>query len=205
MPASLYSHVFATVYDPVMYWAEKRFLAERRQYLLQHAKGTVLEIGAGTGVNFPYYPENTKVFALEPSAPMMKKAQESMPEKADIQLLNAGIDDKMVLENISPESLDAIVCTLVLCTVPNLNNALERCLHLLKPGGKMLVFEHIKARSNKWAKVQQAATPLWKVLAEGCHLNRATDALLLDYGFQVKEERRYKKLLDWYEAILVNP
>jgi SAM-dependent methyltransferase len=205
-PGGIYSKLFSAIYDPFMSRFEARILLKRRRKLLTTLQGNILEVGAGTGINFPLYPAGTKVLAIEPSADMLKKAGEKTPGEsyaADIRLLLAGIGDKALEQEVPKAGFDAIVFTLVLCTIPDPEAALRQSVAWLKPGGKIIVLEHI-ASSDKWGyRVQQAINPFWKHLAEGCNLHRHTDKLLKDMGFNVEHEEYFTKMLPFYVATFI--
>ncbi len=202
---SLYSCFFAWLYDPVMKGIEDDFLEEKRRALLQGARGKILEIGAGTGANFHLYPAGAEVLAIEPSPSMLKYARSKLEQgvtDARIELLEAGIGDGIVRENVPEGGFNQIVCTLVLCTVPRLKESIQLLRQWLKPGGKLLVIEHIQDNRQPQRWLQQAATPIWKHLAEGCHLDRPTDELLKAAGFLAIEEAYFFRWAPFYWGIL---
>lgn len=202
---TLYTRLFARLYDPVMEKLEARFLMNMRQSLLQHAEGSVLEVGAGTGVNFPLYRKDAKVLAIEPAQAMAAQAQMVLQnmDASHIRLLEAGVGDTSVTAELDENALDTIVSTLVLCTIPDLEQALQSFQYWLRPGGQLLVLEHIHDDRQPQRWIQSAMTPAWKHLAEGCYLNRRTDELLKDYGFEVvKEDYHYTRWVPFYTAVL---
>ncbi|MFN7118307.1 MAG: class I SAM-dependent methyltransferase [Saprospiraceae bacterium] len=202
-----YNRLFARFYDPFMRRFEQDFLLEKRRHLLQSIQGTILEIGCGTGINFTLYPAGTQVIACDPSAPMLGYAYERLEQekaniKAAIELVHAGMGDA-ALESYVPEGgFDAIVCTLVLCTVPDQRAAIETIKKWLKPGGNLYVLEHIQAHSSLGKFFFNLFNPLQKRFAEGCHLNRTTDQNLKNQGFQPNWETYFSKGLPLYAAIL---
>lgn len=208
-PTTFYSRLVARFYDRAMRRLEQEFLLAKRQQLLTGIKGTVLEIGCGTGINFTLYPTDVQVIACEPSAPMLAYAYERLDKekdtiKANIELVHAGIGDSD-LESYVPEGgFDAIVCTLVLCTVPDQKAAIETIKKWLKPAGKLYVLEHIRAQSAVGQFFQNLFNPIQKILAEGCHLNRQTDENLKNQHFQSEWEAYFSKGLPFYEAVLTN-
>lgn len=203
---SFYARLFAKVYDPVMRQLEERLLFSRRQALIGQASGSGLEVGAGTGINFPLYPSGSKVLAIEPSAAMLQRAArrlEAHGTAGEIELLQAGINDEVLYRRIAPHSLDFIVCTLVLCTIPDLEAALERFRRWLRPNGRLLVIEHIHDYRQPQRWLQHQFTPIWKRMAEGCHLNRSTDQLLQSAGFQALEAQYLNtRFVPFYWAVL---
>lgn len=204
-PESLYSRLFARLYDPVMIGMEHDFLEDKRRELLRGAGGKILEVGAGTGANFHLYPPEAEVLAIEPSASMLKYARGKLERgltEARIELLEAGMGDGIVRESVPEGGFDQIVCTLVLCTVPRLRESIQLLRQWLKPGGKLLAIEHIQDKRQPQRWLQQAATPVWKHLAEGCHLDRPTDELLKAEGFRAVEEAYFYRWVPFYWGIL---
>ena len=203
---TFYSRLFAKAYDPIMRSFEAKVLQKRRQHLLANIQGTVLEIGAGTGANLPYYPPTAEILAIEPSAPMLRIAQSKLSDEsaaAQVILLHSGIDDAELEKHFPAEGFDAVVCTLVLCTVPDLEAAIGNIKKWLKPSGRLYVLEHIcsdKPIKRFW---QHFINPFWRHLAEGCNLTRHTDAMLKAHGFQPEWEKyETKGGIRLYAAVL---
>ena len=202
---SLYNKIFAHIYDPFMAAAERKVLGRWRRELIGPLQGKILEVGAGTGVNFPYYSGEAEVLAIDPSEEMLafakrKLERENLPARIEVQAL--GIGDASLDKQIAPHSLDAIVSTLVLCTIPDPKAAFERFHQWLKPDGKLLALEHIHGEKPLRRKVEHLFTPVWKALAEGCHLNRDTDRYLQEAGFKPLSEKYFHLGLRWYAAEL---
>lgn len=204
---SLYSRLVARFYDPIMKRFEAQVLQKKRRKILEHIQGNVLEIGVGTGINFPLYSADTQVVACEPSTAMLSYAHERLEKEksriqAEIELVHAGIDDEELEAYVPEGGFDAIVCTLVLCTVPDLNKTLRIIQQWLKPGGTLHVLEHIQSDKPGKRFFQNFFNPLWRHLAEGCNLNRQTDEILKNYGFQPVWEDYFVKGMPFYQAIL---
>jgi SAM-dependent methyltransferase len=203
-PENWYSRVFARIYDPFMGKMEERVLQKRRRALLEDLEGDILEVGAGTGANFEWYPPSAKVIAIEPAGYMLRQAEEKVARgslAAQFVLLEAGIGDDSVTAAIPPGGLDAVVFTLVLCTIPDPEAALRQCISWLKPGGKVILLEHI-ASKDKWGYLlQQTIDPVWNHLAEGCHLDRHTDILIQNMGLHKISEEHFTKALPFYKAV----
>jgi SAM-dependent methyltransferase len=202
-----FSKRFVTGYDLFMYVPEKFFLRRRRSRLLSGLSGKVLEIGVGTGVNFRYYNHAVDLTGIEPSPFMLTKAV----IKRDLLLLpnrftlhNTGCGYPEMEKLIVPGSFDAIVCTLVLCTIPDPNRALSNFMKWLKPGGRLLILEHIRSHNRLGAKLQDMLNPCWGKISEGCQLNRPTDRLLAGTGFRLKREDRFSLGIPFYEAEFEN-
>ena len=198
--------LFSTPYDRLMHFLEEPYLRVRRGRLLSKLRGRVLEVGIGTGVNFQYYPSEAEVIGIEPSSNMMIQALEKMNKRniaPQIALHQMGLEDEALEAIIAPESLDHIVCTLVMCTIPEPEQALHRFQNWLKPGGQLILLEHIRARRRWLGRVQDWLTPAWGMLAGGCHLNRPTDAWVKAHGFELVREERFRLGLPFYEAVFV--
>ncbi len=196
----IYQKVFAAVYDLIMDSTEQTLEVNRRQ-LLGHLKGKILEVGVGTGANFSYFNDEAQVLAIEPSAPMLKKAVRKIPDSKHIEVHNLGVNDQAV-ENMIPEnSLDAVVCTLVLCTIPQPEIALEKFKRWLKPDGELVVLEHIRSKHHWHGRMQDWVNPIWKAVGEGCNLNRDTDQMIKAAGFVPVKEEYFKNSVTWYQGV----
>jgi SAM-dependent methyltransferase len=170
--------LFAAVYDRMQAASEAGGLAERRRTLLAGARGRVLEIGAGTGLNLAHYPAEpvTSVVLLEPDAAMRRRMLRrigSGTSSVEFEVHEVGIDDATFAEG----SFDTVVATLVLCSVPDQRRAVAAIRRWLAPDGRLLFLEHVRA-SGLTARLQSAVGPLWRRLAGGCHLDRDTLAVL---------------------------
>ena len=162
--------------------ATKPFMIQRIK-IVPLAKGTVLEIGIGSGLNIPLYDENhvKKVVGVDPSEDMQALAKDRINESPiDIQLVVADAA-KIPLDD---QSIDTIVCTYTLCTVSNPEGVLKEMKRILKPGGKFLFSEHGHAPDESVNKFQLRLEPFWKFLADGCHLTRSIPELLRANGMK---------------------
>ena len=196
----LYQKFFAAIYDPFMGQFEKK-LSKKRKGLISDLEGKILEVGAGTGINFQFYGKNTEVIAVEPSADMAKRARLKVPDGSNITIMEHGVNAQAVIDVIPNESLDAVVSTLVLCTVPNVELAIENFSKWLKPSGKLILIEHIRPKTSLKGKVFDFINPAWKVVGDGCNLNRNTDQLIKSAGFVPTYEKYYDMGLPWYEGV----
>lgn len=185
-------NLFARLYDDVMEPFERSGFRDIRKDLVHKADGIVLEIGSGTGLNFPYYDNEQvrKLFAIEPNTIMLKQSlfrakQSSVP----IEVILAGAEEVPFPDNY----FDTIVVTLVLCTIPYPVKALEEIRRVCKPSGKILICEHVRLDYPILGYLQDMLTPLWKHVADGCHLNRDTVKLIKDVGFEIVDIERYYK------------
>lgn len=182
-----YNRIFSAAYDPFMSAVEANALRGRRESLLGALAGKIIEIGCGTGANFSYYPAGAEVLALEPSDAMRKQAEEKLSGasiRASIRLEPWLLEDAELARAAPEQSFDAAVCTLVLCTVPDPAATLRKLHALLKPTGKLVVLEHVRAKGGIGQTIQNLMNPLWRHVAEGCQLNRDTHAAIVAAGFK---------------------
>lgn len=157
-------------------------IAYQRRKLIPQAEGVVLEIGAGGGRNFALY-DRTKVsqlIALEPDAEMVKRGRARAPDGLPIEWIERGAE----AAGLAPQSIDTIVTTYTLCTIPDAVGALAALRSALKPDGRLLFCEHGLAPDADVTKWQRRIEPVWKPIAGGCHLTRDVDALLASAGWK---------------------
>ncbi len=196
-----YQKLVAAIYDPFMKSLEK-VLTEHRRGLLQKTSGIVLEVGAGTGVNFPLYPKDVEVFAIEPSVPMYKRAVKAAENYPNIRVFNIGIEAVKNYPEL-PKTFDFVTSMLVLCTVPDPQQAAGVYRDVLKSNGQLLVLEHIHATGRFYGKIQNLVNPVWRPLTDGCNLNRRQDWILKKAGFNPLFEDYFSLGTDWYKAVMV--
>ena len=182
---SVWGRIFAGIYDHAMAKTEKAGLGARRQALLAEATGDVLEIGAGTGTNLPYYGEGVRTLTLtEPEKPMVRRLQKRILERRpDAKLLRAPAEDLP----FNDDSFDTVVATLVLCTVDDQPRALRELCRVLRPGGRLLFIEHVRSDDQKLARLQDRMMPINTRIGHGCHCNRPTLEGIRKAGFEVTE------------------
>nr|WP_276562882.1 class I SAM-dependent methyltransferase [Paenibacillus anseongense] len=167
---------------------ERKYFARIRVDLLKEARGNVLEIGSGTGLNFGYYTHAEKVTALEPNPKMTRKAsQRATHATVPIEVIFGNAETLPFEDN----TFDTIVGTLVLCTIPDPEKALSEIRRVCKNDGIVLFFEHIRLNNRYLGKLQDFLTPVWRHLCDGCHLNRNSSDLIKQIGFKVVGETRY--------------
>lgn len=173
---STWSPIAAALYDPFLALGELRGMRARRRRLLRHARGTVLEIGAGTGLNLAHYPDGLDALVLtEPFAPMARQLQARLRRSGRPgEVVRAGADALPAATG----SVDTVVATLVLCTVPDPVAALEEIRRVLRPGGRLLFCEHVKADSHPRARWQARLARPWGAFADGCRCDQDTLALI---------------------------
>lgn len=179
----------------------EKHIGPRRGDLLSDLKGKILDVGAGTGVNFQYFHKDAEVIAIEPSAPMMAFAKPKLANHPNISMYNIGVNDLKVNDLVPDNSLDYITSTLVLCTIPDPKKAIENYKRWLKPTGKLVVLEHIKSEGKFIGGFQEIFNPIWRGLADGCNLNRHTDQYFLDAGFVAEEHFYSGPTLRWIQGV----
>jgi ubiquinone/menaquinone biosynthesis C-methylase UbiE len=184
------SWLMAAVYDRFMRGSEEACLAQWRAELLRDISGAVLEVGAGTGVTLPHYPRSiVRLVLCEPDAHMRRKLQKKVDSSAlrNIEISDASLDSLP----FKAGEFDAVVCSLVLCSVPDQPAALAEVARVLKPGGRLVFLEHIAADGRperlKW---QRRIEPVWKHLMGNCHLTRRTEAAIAAAGFKFDRIQR---------------
>jgi ubiquinone/menaquinone biosynthesis C-methylase UbiE len=162
--------LFAAMYDRMLAGVEKAGLRERRARLLEAARGKVLEIGAGTGANLPLYgPGVESLTVTEPEAPMARRLAKHLREQSRAaQLVEAGAERLPLPDG----EFDAVVSTLVLCTVADPGRALQEIRRVLKPGGQLLFIEHVRSDDPNRARWQDRLHKPWFIWADGCNCNR---------------------------------
>jgi len=196
----LYQKLFARFYDVFMHGFEKSLFKKRKE-LISNLEGTILGVGEGTGVNFQFYSDSAKIFAIEPSIPMLEKAKMKANGKNNITFYNYGINDIDLINQVEENSIDSIVCTLVLCTIDYPNLALSNFKKWLKPNGKLIIMEHIHASKPINKLFQDFINPTWKLIGDGCNLNRNTDQLIKEAGFMPVQEEYFKRTLRFYSGV----
>jgi ubiquinone/menaquinone biosynthesis C-methylase UbiE len=193
------SRLFAKWYDFFMSPLEKRKFKKIRKELLSKATGRVLEVGAGTGINFPFYGAAKHVTAIEPSEHMIERSLAKIHESiVPIKMVKASAEELPFAEN----TFDTVVATLVFCTIPNPDKALLELKRVCKPDGKILFFEHVKMENPFLAILQEWLTPVWKKVCDGCCLNRNTIELIKTNDLTiVNVDEYYSDLFISVEAI----
>jgi ubiquinone/menaquinone biosynthesis C-methylase UbiE len=178
--------LFARLYAWVSPRMEKAGVAERRDQLLAGLTGHVTEVGAGNGMNFVHYPpEVTSVTAVEPEPHLRGLAQAKAREApVPIEVVD-GTADELPADDAS---FDAAVASLVLCSVPDVPAALAEIRRVLKPGGQLRFFEHVRADTPGLARVQRLLdATIWPTVGGGCHAHRDTRSAIEDAGFTIEQ------------------
>jgi len=163
--------------------------AQCRTVLLAGLRGYVLEVGAGRGQNFPYYPASvTRLIAVEPSRRRRNRARAAARQAStQIQIVPGTAEDLPGQDG----DYDAVVACLVLCSVPDQQAALSEIRRVLRPGGQLRYFEHVVSDRPAFAGLERVLdTTLYPPLARGCHCSRDTGAAIRLAGFQIEQETR---------------
>lgn len=177
---------FSALYDRAFEASEEAGLREMRRELLRQARGRVLELGAGTGLNLELYPREgiDDLILTEPDPHMARQLRKRMEEVCPgAEMIEAGAED-LPFED---ESFDTVVVTLVLCTVPDQKAALAETKRVLKPDGQFLFLEHVRSPDLGLAKWQDRLEKPWRFLGDGCHCNRDTESALRAAGFDLSD------------------
>jgi len=182
---------FTANYDRWMEPLERRWFGAIRAGLLRHAAGETLEIGCGTGVNFPYYPKDVHLTAIEPNASFRRKAELRAETLGRVVRISDAPAERLPFPD---GAFDTVVGTLVFCTIQGPAEALREAARVCRPGGKLLLFEHVLHSNAALAALQHALTPVWRRLCDGCRLNRDTERLVRETGWA----------LEWKETHLGN-
>lgn len=185
--------VFAAVYDRMNRPLERRLLGPRRVQLLAELSGEVLEIGAGTGASLPHYRRASRVVLTEPDPAMRRRLTDRLADAAvPVELADASAQALPYPDG----RFDAVVATLVLCTVPDLDQVLAEARRVLRPGGRLVVLEHVRGQ-GRLAQWQDRVTPLWTRIAAGCHPNRDIRAAIERAGFTFEQLEESQPLPPW--------
>jgi len=150
------------------------------------ARGRVLEIGIGSGLNLPFYSSKVEcVYGVEPSAELQKMAEERAKRlNTKVEFLSQSAEDTIALAD---DSVDTVVMTWTLCSISDPMRALAQMKRVMTPRGRMLFIEHGKSSDAGVARWQDRLTPAWRKIGGGCHLNRKIDELLGAAGFEIQE------------------
>jgi ubiquinone/menaquinone biosynthesis C-methylase UbiE len=179
---------FAAVYDRFTAAAEEGGLRAHRAQLLTSARGKVLEIGAGTGANLPFYGDGVEtLLCAEPEEPMVRRlAQRVAQQRRAVEIVVSPAERLPV-----PDAhVDTVVSTLVLCTVPDQARVLTELRRVLKPGGALLFLEHVRSDEPKLAAWQDRLNGFNRIVAYGCNCNRETVDAIRAAGFTITSLRR---------------
>jgi len=182
-PSRAWMRIFALAYNPFLWLGEIAGMRGLRRTLLGSARGRVVEIGAGTGLNVELYPDDLDELVLtEPDEAMRRRLTRTLLRTGRVaQILDAPAERLPFAD----ASVDTVVSTLVLCTVPDPERTLGEIARVLRPDGQLLFVEHVRASSRFLAAYQDALLRPWRGFAGGCYCNRPTAELMRATGFLV--------------------
>lgn len=186
--STVFQGVFAGAYDWVAHRIDRRGGADLRRRLIGGASGEVLEIGAGTGRNLSLYRKATRVVAMEPNPAMRARAEDrarSVPVPVEV------IEGRAEELPLQDASFDTVVASLVLCSVSDPGRALTEAHRVLRPGGTLRFYEHVRADESRLSRWQDRLERPWGWVAAGCHPNRDTVATISSACFEVTELERF--------------
>ncbi|MET9117588.1 class I SAM-dependent methyltransferase [Streptomyces longwoodensis] len=188
-------YVFAGMYDKFLSHVEKHGLAEKRAEMLAPAYGRTIELGTGTGLNLPHYPDAVEELILtEPYPPMVAKLEEKIRDNPRrIQLTVAGAERLPFPDN----HFDTVAAAMILCTVPDPDVALREIERVLKPGGQYLFLEHVRNRDPRIARRQDLVQLGWYWFGNECHCNRPTLDTLASSSLEVVDLNETKMPGAW--------
>jgi ubiquinone/menaquinone biosynthesis C-methylase UbiE len=180
-------HVLPRIIDLAM---RNKETARLRAAWIPQARGDVLEVGIGSGLNLPFYSSEAKrVHGVDPSLELQRMAREraaSLP--VNVEFLSQSAEEPLPLPN---GSMDTIVMTWTLCSIPNAPKALEQMRRVLKPNGQLIFVEHGRAPDRGVAAWQDRINPAWKHIGGGCHLNRKIDEIIINAGFHITDLKTF--------------
>ena len=194
---------FACIYDRLQTTTEGSYMRRIREEIVGGARGRVLEVGAGTGVNFVYYNDHAEeVVATEPDPYMLERARRRLEDAGcPIELRQASAEELPFADG----SFDTVVSTLVMCTVSNPLRALAEVRRVLKPSGELRLFEHVRYDHAFGAFWQDLVTPVWQWFGAGCHPNRDTARLVREARFEFQHLELTKPVLPIPPLVFARP
>lgn len=187
---SAYQHPrFARMYERISERSDRRGSAEHRDRLLDGLAGRVIEVGAGNGRNFDHYPSAvTEVVAVEPEDQLRALAENAAVAAPVPITVRSGHADALPAHG---GEFDAAVVSLVLCSVPTPSRTLSEIRRVLRPGGELRFYEHVRSIRPLLGLLEDLITPLWARVGGGCHPNRDTVTTIRDAGFVVDTLHRF--------------
>jgi ubiquinone/menaquinone biosynthesis C-methylase UbiE len=181
--------IFARMYRRLAAEYEDKGASEHRDEMLDAVSGRVIEVGAGTGLNFAHYPSSvTEVVAVEPESYLRAAAEDAArTASVPVQVVD-GLADALPSGD---GAFDAGVASLVLCSVPTPTTALGELFRVIRPGGELRFCEHVRSESPVLARMQRALDVVWPWFGGGCHTSRDTEQAITEAGFVIERIRRF--------------
>ena len=174
------------LYDAAVMPLNRLGLGAHRRRLVGDLAGDILEIGVGTGLNLAYYGAGARVNGVEPNRDLLRKAA----PRADPRGYGLQVGDAQWLP-FAEHSFDAVVSTLVFCTIPDPRAALDEIRRILRPGGRLMQLEHSRSGRPIPDTILDLIAPAWQLIAGGCHPNRDTAALLTGAGWHLHHHEQH--------------
>lgn len=196
--ATTLEHPFFARLWTVMSAHETPLMRRLRSENLAGLAGRVLEVGAGTGTNFAFYPDTvTQVVAVEPEPRLVQKARDAAAAApVPVKVVESTIE---ALPQVDPdhEPFDAVVCSLVLCSVAEPESVLRELNALLKPGGELRYFEHVASPGWRGGLQRLADATVWPRISGNCHTHRDTEQAISAAGFSIDRTRHQRTFPNW--------
>jgi SAM-dependent methyltransferase len=185
-PSAAWLRILALLYDPTVCLGEIAGMRRRRRTVLRGARGRVVEIGAGTGLNIAHYPDGiTDLVLIEPVPGMRRRLARRLQRHERVARIVDAPAERLPLADAS---VDTVVSTLVLCTVDDPERALGEIARVLRPDGQLLFIEHVRASSRFLAACQEKLLEPWRRFGGGCRCNQSTVELMRACGFAVEAD-----------------
>jgi ubiquinone/menaquinone biosynthesis C-methylase UbiE len=189
MTTSVHHPIFARMYRRIADEAEGKGASEHRDELLAGLSGRVIEVGAGTGLNFGHYPQSvSEVVAVEPESYLRAAADGAVADASVPVTVVDGTADELPA---AAGEFDAGVASLMLCSVPNQASALAEMFRVIRPGGELRFYEHVRSSKPGFARVQRTLDLVWPWFGGGCHTSRETERAVADAGFIIERVRHF--------------
>ena len=161
-----------------------RPIEKQREKIVPNAKGVVLEIGIGTGLNLPFYNKNnvSKIIGLDPSESLTEFAKVAAKKvDIDLELIHTGAEDI----NLENDSVDTVLITYTLCTIPDIEKSISEIKRVLKNDGNLIFCEHGKSPDKHIANIQSFINPVWGIIFGGCNIDRDIPKIIQDAHFEI--------------------
>ncbi len=195
-PGKAGHRIFAAVWDRRVRHESAKMATARRE-VVSSATGRVLEIGVGVGANWRYLPADADYSGVEPDEFMVERARRNATEQHRTIDLHVAPAEALPFDD---ETFDTVIVTLTLCSVADLELALSEARRVLRPGGELRFWEHVRPSGRVTGPLFDAVNPVWKRIGAGCHLNRRTAEAVASAGFEISSLRRSR--LDGLPSIL---
>jgi SAM-dependent methyltransferase len=183
--STTWARVFPHLYEPTLWLGERAGVRALRKRLVRRAFGDTLEIGAGTGLNLPHYPDDVDELILaEPDPGMFSRLERKTSRSKRVSRAVLAPAERLPVPDAS---VDTVVSTFVLCTVEDPEVVLRELRRVLRPGGQLLFLEHVRSESPRLARWQDRLAEPWRRFGRGCRCNRTTGERITASGFVLKD------------------